>query len=157
MFTSQTIKSVLAILSALLISISTLFLDLLPQKPPQEPPETTERSEVHVRERTPEELEAETFIDDWYVEDEDAFYARYFEDYETMAAMDNLSNVLILMTKNPIEDDFGAVFTVTAPYYTFYLQYEDKEQRDHAYEQFLKLKEEGVIFHVSPNYKIVPV
>ncbi len=149
MMTKEQFNRVLSILSAILIGVSGFFLKTTPEKPPE-----TSGRDVYIREKTPWELETEAYIADWTCDDEDAFYERYFADYETMAAMHNLDNVLIVTTKETLEDDFGAIFTVTAPYYTFFFQYPDEAQRENAYAQFEKLKEDGVVFSVNRNQRI---
>lgn len=120
--------------------------------PPETETSTADDTDDMIR-KTAEDRACEEFIADWTC-DED-FYDRYFADYDTMQAMDNLENVLIVMAKELPDDLFGATFIVTAPNYGYFLQYTDKEQRENAYAQFLVLKEEGKIFSVNRNGRMV--
>ena len=114
--------------------------------------EKTEK-QVYLREKTEEEKATEEYVKDFKATDE--FYDKYFDDYEKMTEMNNLDNVLIVMSKDGIENNFGATFIVAAPNYTYFLQYENEEVRNNAYEEFNKLKEEGKVFSVNTNSKAI--
>ena len=116
----------------------------------ESPPTTTEyNGEDEYAHKTQQEIDTAEYIKDFKASQE--FYDKYFADYEIMKSMNNLDNVLIVMTKYGVETNFGATFIVAAPNYTYFLQYEDEEAREKAYEGFQRLKEEGKIYSVERN------
>ena len=63
----------------------------------------------------------------------DEFYEKYEEDYKTLRSMNNLENVLIVKSKNKLDDNYGATFVVEAPNHDYYLQYNTEEERKTAF------------------------
>ena len=93
------------------------------------------------------------FVDDSsiYNESSNDFNEKYERDYQKLLEMNNMSNVLIVSSKNKIKDTFGAIFVVEAPYDDYYLQYNTEEEKNNALEKFMDLAIKGEIDGVSEN------
>ena len=110
--------------------------------------------DIYIREKTQAEKDVEEYVKDFKASEE--FYEKYHNDYKIMRDMNNLEYALIVISKDGISNNFGATYIVAAPDYTYFLQYNNKEEQNNAYNEFKKLKEEGKIFSVNFNSKIVP-
>ena len=60
----------------------------------------------------------------------------YFESFSEMSKSDNKENVLIVTSKVPLEDTYGATQIVSAPNYQYFLQYENENDRKYALNMF---------------------
>ena len=110
------------------------------------------KNEVYVKEKTKYEKQVDEYVKDFRAQDD--FYNKYFADYEKMRSMNNLDNVLIVTTKYGIENNFDSSFIVEAPDYTYFLQYNNEEEKNRAYEGFKRLKKEGKVLGVHYNSKM---
>ena len=63
------------------------------------------------------------------------FMETYLADYAEMATSDNKENILIVTSKAPLEDDFGAQRIVKAANNQYFLEYETAEAKDFAHQQ----------------------
>ncbi len=60
----------------------------------------------------------------------------YFESFSEMAKSDNKENILIVTSRVPLEETYGATSIVEAPNYQFFLQYENEEDKNRALNMF---------------------
>lgn len=60
----------------------------------------------------------------------------YFDSFSEMAKTDNKENILIITSKVPLEETYGATSVIEAPNHQFFLQYENEEDRKHALNMF---------------------
>ena len=65
-----------------------------------------------------------------------AYIEKYFDEYEKLGKKDNKSNILIVTTKEQLEETYGAIDIVEAPNNQYFLQYETEEEKEQALKKF---------------------
>lgn len=74
----------------------------------------------------------------------------YFESFSEMAKHDNRENILIVTSKAPLKETYGATQVIDAPNYQYFLQYENEEDKNHALNMF---KDSGIKASENKIYK----
>ena len=73
---------------------------------------------------------------------------KYLADIEKINSGNNQENVLIIISKYDIKDDFGAINVVKAPNHQYFLEYETTEEKNKALNNF---KKDNKIISVEEN------
>ena len=65
-----------------------------------------------------------------------AYVEKYFEEYEKLGEQDKKSNILIITTKEELDDTYGATEVIEAPNNQYFLQYDSEEEKEKALKKF---------------------